>query len=93
MGVMTAATGIQAGLDPTMGAKKFWASHLVTIRAELTTLFAEHAGDVGAVGLVALEAVFGGRLVNHTLAPVFGHFGVAAETDHRLAFFEYIIVG
>ncbi len=93
MGVMAAVAGVRTWLYVFMGRKKIRVRNFMTFRTKLGTFFVEHALFVGAVGLMTLQAVFDCRFVDHSLAPIFCNFIVAAETNNGLSFFENMIMG
>ena len=87
MGIVTAAAGVGTWFDVSVGFEELRACGDMAVSTELGTFFAEHALHIGAVSLVALQAVFDCRFVNHSLAPILCNFVVAIKADHRLSLF------
>jgi hypothetical protein len=93
MGVMTVGARVWTWLDILVGRQEIWPLGFMTLRTKLAGFFAEHAKLVGTVGLMTQETVFHCRVVDHSLAPIFGNFIVATETDDGLSFFEDMVMG
>ncbi len=88
MSVMATITGVGARLNAFVNSCELGAGHSMTLCAKLTSFFINHAGFIGAMGLMALEAVFCRRSVDHPFAPELGNVCMAAEADDRLCFLE-----
>lgn len=93
MGVMTAVTGIWTWFNVFVGFQEISALHNMAVRAKLAAFFGEHALFIRAVCLVTLQAVFDCRFMYYSLTPILGNLVMTAEADHRLSFFEDMVVG
>lgn len=77
--------------DAVMGLQEGLAARVMTLTAELTAGFCEHAFFPGTMGTVAQQTILEGGPVRHPFAPVFGHVGMAGQAEHGLPLFQNIL--